>query len=242
MSVWAVVPAFNEVQRIQATVAALLDHGVAEHVLVVDDGSTDQTAQAAQQAGADVVRHERNRGKGAAVTTGVRTIASGVDPFSMTQTTLVFADADLEASARELAPLVDVVRRGEADLAIAAFRSPGGFGVARRMATQGIRFLTGFETHSPLSGQRALRWEVAQALFPFPCGWGLEVGMTVRALWNGFRVVEVPLSLSHRVTQKDLKGFWHRGRQCAGIASTLCRLALLRRLGRMEVDRRGGGA
>ncbi len=70
----AVVPCKDEADRIGATVAAVAALPQVGRVVVVDDGSTDGTADAARAAGADVVRHERNRGKAAALETGVRRV------------------------------------------------------------------------------------------------------------------------------------------------------------------------
>jgi len=68
MKVWAIVPALNEATRIAATVAAV--QPFVEKVVVVDDGSTDDTAEIAKKAGAIVLRHVVNRGQGAALRTG----------------------------------------------------------------------------------------------------------------------------------------------------------------------------
>lgn len=219
MSTWAVVPAYNEADRIGGTIKGL-QHHVTEQVLVVDDGSWDETYQRAKQSGVEVVRLPQNRGKGRAVTLGIDHVLKKPET-----SVIVLADADLGESAGDLAELVRTVQEGRADMAIADFRSPGGFGLARRLASRGIMYLTGFKPNSPLSGQRALSRYAAERLFPYTPGWGLEVGMTVRALWSDLNVLEVPLCLSHRATRRDWAGFWHRGRQCAAIASTLCRLA-----------------
>jgi dolichyl-phosphate beta-glucosyltransferase len=105
-----VVPAFHEADTIGATVARLradLDTVAAYgglEIVVVDDGSQDGTAEAAEAAGADVViRHERNRGKGAAVRTGVLA-ASG--------RTVAFTDADLAYSPDQIPGLVALVEDG----------------------------------------------------------------------------------------------------------------------------------
>lgn len=227
MITWAVVPAYNEEERIATTVKHLLN-GVVEKVVVVDDGSTDQTAAEAERVGALVIKHPSNRGKGAAVNFGLlRVIADEETEW------ILLADADLGESAGALGELVEAVRSNRADVAIAQFRSAGGFGVARRLASRGIRWLTGFETLSPLSGQRALTRAAAEGLLPLPSGWGLEVGMTVRAVWDGFRVVEVPVSLAHRETKRDLQGFRHRGRQCADVLSTLWKMGCTRIVNRL---------
>ncbi len=227
MSASAVVPAYNEEERVASTVSKLLD-GVVDRVIVVDDGSTDETVARAEAAGAMVLSHPTNRGKGAAVNTGLlRALADQETEW------ILLADADLGESAGGLRGLVEAVRAKHADVAIAQFKSTGGFGMARRLASQGIRWLTGFEALSPLSGQRALTRAAAESLVPFPSGWGLEVGMTVRALWNGCRVIEVPLRLTHRETKRDLQGFRHRGRQCADVLATLWKMGCSRLVGRM---------
>ena len=79
-----VIPARNEADRIAATVGAATKLAGADIVVVVDDGSTDGTAALAASAGAQVIRHARNRGKAAAIETGaeaVRLIEAGLRPL-----------------------------------------------------------------------------------------------------------------------------------------------------------------
>ena len=124
-------------------------------------------------------------------------------------------DGDLGASAAGLRGLVEVVGRGECDLAVAAFRRRvgGGFGIALRFARWAIRSRCGYEASAPISGQRAMRTEVLRAVLPFAAGYGMEIGMTVDAVRAGYRVTEVELDLEHRATGRTLAGFVHRGRQ-----------------------------
>jgi len=182
-------------------------------VVVVDDGSTDGTAGVAAAGGARVVRLPMGRGKGQAMEAGWRSVEAEI---------VLFLDADLEESAARLAPLVETVRAGRADLAIASFRAGGGgLGLASGAARWGIRWLTGYEARAPLSGQRAVRRAMLERIAPLAPGFGVEVAMTVDALRAGFRVVEIPLTLHHRVTGRDLAGFRHRGRQLAAILRVL---------------------
>jgi len=58
-----------------------------------------------------------------------------------------------------------------------------------------------------------MRYEVLQELLPFAPGFGVEVGMTVKALKLGCRIEEVPVDMKHKETGKDLRGFIHRGKQ-----------------------------
>ncbi len=215
MTATAIVPAYNEEGSVGPTVRALLNSGAVERVVVIDDGSVDGTSVEARREGAEVIALGRNSGKGVALNEGLGAVEAAI---------YLLADADLKESAGRLAALVDAVRRDGADLAIAQFDTTGGFGVAKKIARYGIRHLTRRDMKSPLSGQRALSKRALDAVMPFPHGWGVEVAMTVRALWNGLSVVEVPVALEHRVTGRDVAGFMHRGRQCAAVALTLWRL------------------
>ncbi|MGO0122872.1 glycosyltransferase family 2 protein [Desulfothermobacter acidiphilus] len=213
-----IIPAYNEEKRIAATVRAVKVLPEVGEVIVVDDGSRDGTARQAAGAGARVVRLERNRGKGAALAAGLAVAAGEV---------LLLLDADLEDSARQAGELLLPVLQGRADMTVAVFpatRHKGGWGLVKALARYGVRWLTGREVQAPLSGQRAIRREVLLRLLPFAPGFGVEVALTVKALRQGLRVEEVPVSLRHRLTGRRLSDFWHRGRQFKDVLFTLGRL------------------
>jgi hypothetical protein len=223
----ALVPAYNEADRIGATVAALRSlPGVAE-VLVVSDGSTDATAPRALEAGAHCLDLPRKLGKGGALNAGLAALTGRVaEGLSPEPVALLLADADLGGSAAKLDALLAPVVAGEADLAIADLPpQPGakGFGVAIGMARWGLRRIGGQTLGEPLCGQRAVRWSALSPLVPFAPGFGVEVAMTLDAWASGLRVVEVPLDLRHRPTGRTIGGIVHRGRQAGSIARELVR-------------------
>jgi hypothetical protein len=196
------VAARDEEDRIGPTVAALRRDFPDADVIVADDGSCDGTAQAAEAAGARVVRLPR-RGKGQALALGERAAAPG---------RLLLSDADLVG---DLSPLLE----SKADLVIAAFaeREGGGFGIVKRTAGELLRLAAGRKLREPLSGQRALSPAARRRCFPTAAGFGCEARMTADAVREGLAVEEVELPLRHRVTGRDLGGFAHRARQLRDI-------------------------
>lgn len=210
----AIVPAYNEAERLGLTLRSLSIWLEPKKILVVDDGSTDATSDIARSYGARLVRLESNRGKAHAVAAGV---AETSEPY------LLFVDADLAGSAWATVRLLEPVLRDEADMVVASWGKAGrrgGFGLVKRFAQWWLYRLTGQRFLSPLSGQRALRREVWEA-FRGCEGFGFEVALTLDALRSGFRVQEMPLALTHRETGRGLQGFVHRGKQFSHIVRAL---------------------
>ncbi|MET0751122.1 MAG: glycosyltransferase family 2 protein, partial [Solirubrobacterales bacterium] len=97
-------------------------------------------------------------------------------------------------------------------------RVGGGFGIALRFARWAIHSRCGYRAGAPISGQRAMRGEVIDAVLPFAPGYGMEIGMTIDAVRAGYRVAELELDLEHRATGRTFAGFLHRGRQLRDFA------------------------
>jgi glycosyltransferase involved in cell wall biosynthesis len=227
-SVAVVIPAKDEAERISATVASALLIPGADLVVVVDDGSSDGTAALAHAAGATVMRHDRNRGKAAAMVTGAERVARFDDDRPLAsgcRRALLFVDADLEGTAINTAPLAAPVLAGEADMTIAVLprqrSAGGGRGLVVRLARSGIRSATGWTPTQPLSGMRCLSREAFDAALPLAGGWGVETGLTIDLLQAGLHVVEVPCELHHRVTGGDWHAQVHRARQYRDVARAL---------------------
>jgi len=202
-----IVVARNEADRLGATLAALREAFPGADLVVADDASEDATPHIALQAGARLVRAPKRLGKG-----GAATLAAGEADAEV----VLLCDGDLGESAVRLPGLVDAL----GDMAVASFarRQGGGFGLAVGAARRAIERATGRRMDAPLSGQRALRREVLDAVLPFAPGFGMETAMTIAALRAGFEVKEVELDLEHRATGRTLRGFMHRGRQLIDIA------------------------
>jgi glucosyl-3-phosphoglycerate synthase len=209
-----IVTAYNEAPRIAAALAALSATFPGARIVVADDHSTDGTdAIVAATPGVELVRAERNMGKGGIATRAAQRV---LDEVRADDTAIVLlCDGDLAASADRLAALVDAVRDGSCDLAVAVFarKVGGGFGFAVGYAHDVIEKQTGLDLRAPISGQRAMRGAVFARVVPFAPRFGMEIGMTIDAHRAGFRIGEVELDLEHRATGRSWSGFVHRGRQ-----------------------------
>lgn len=222
--VLVVIPALNEASRIGTTVRAARDVADVRRVFVVDDGSSDDTASLARAAGADVLTHERPRGKAAALTTGLAALPAGGQA-------VLLLDADLGESAAAAPALLAPVLAGEAEMTIATLpeqrtsggTQAGGRGLVVGLSRAGITRTTGFRAGQPLSGQRCLTRSAVAAALPLARGFGVETAMTIAVLRAGLRVREVPVPFFHRATGNDLAGRVHRATQLADVGAALGR-------------------
>jgi len=220
-----VIPARNEADRIQATVTAATGLPGVALVIVVDDGSKDGTAVAARRAGAVVIRHARNRGKGAAMETGAEAVGL-LDQREHRDRPrhLLFLDADLAGTAALAGPLIDPVLAGRADMTIAVFAATvklGGHGLVVGLSGAGIRRATGWQPAQPLNGQRCLTRAAFETARPLAHGWGVETGLSIDLLRQGMRVTEVEVELAHRATGTGMRAQLHRAHQLTDVARAL---------------------
>jgi len=143
----------------------------------------------------------RNLGKGDALNAGVGLVRERiVDGHVGVPDTLLLADGDLAASAVELRRLLDAMANKSIEMAIADLppqMGAAGFGLAKGLATAGIKHLSGIVVRGPLSGQRAIRWVALPAIVPFAPNFGVEVAMTLAAVAAGMDVKEIEVSRSH---------------------------------------------
>jgi glycosyltransferase involved in cell wall biosynthesis len=200
-----VIPALDE----EATIADVVEPALAADigpVLVVDDGSSDDTANAARSAGADVLRLPENRGKGGAVVAGARHLSVDV---------LVLLDADLTGlRAEHVLALAEPVRSGQVDMTRGRFT--GGrwqTATAQQLAPQ-------------LNGQRGIRRDLLLSIPSLEhTKYGLEVALTEWARTADWRCRDVELAGVSQVMKEEkrgwLQGFSIRLRMYADILETM---------------------
>lgn len=194
----ALIVAHDQARRIAATVRAALAIPGVDLVLVVDDGSTDNTQDLARRAGAVVVRHSHVRGRSAAVETGASVIAMRDEPSAPPRAVLLL-DPNLGHYAIGAAPLVPAVLEGVCDLAIALTDAQAvAPGVPSGIARTAVERATGWSPRQPLSRIRCLTREALEASLPLARGSGLEPGMTLDVLAAGLAITEVECDIRHK--------------------------------------------
>nr|WP_285296648.1 glycosyltransferase [Actinomyces israelii] len=226
-----IIPARDEAERIAATVRACRSIPRVDLVVVVDDGSADGTQDHARAAGAVTVRHSVGRGKASALETGASVVGMR-DYEDGPARLLLFVDADVGDTAAACAELVPPIVDGVADMSIAVppkQAGAGGRGRVVRLARSAIAVATGWSPVAPLSGQRCLTRRAYEAAEPLAEGWGVEVGLTIDVLVAGMTVIEVPCSITHRVTGNDSAGRLHRASQYKDVLRAVAGRRLRRR-------------
>jgi glycosyltransferase involved in cell wall biosynthesis len=201
MNLTVVMPVYNERATVEAILQRVEQTGLANEIILVDDGSTDGTRAileriASQHPALKVLLHERNRGKGAAIQTGIR---------AATQDLVLIQDADLEYDPRDYPALLAPILEGKADVVFGS-RFLGG---PRRttmfwhmVANQLLTFMTNILYNSILSdmetGYKLFRREILQAI-PLRCRrFDFEPEVTAKLLKRRIRVFEVPISFNPR--------------------------------------------
>lgn len=207
--VGVLIPAYNEAQSI-ALVLAEIPLGLVQEVVVVDNASTDPTADVARAAGATVVPEPRP-GYGSACLAGLAYYAA--QPAGQTPEILVFLDGDHSDYPEQLPELLAPLLAGQADLVIGSRalgeREKGSLLPQQRfgnwLATRLLRLRYG-STHTDLGPFRAIRAEALARLGMADTTYGWTVEMQVKAARLGLRVVEVPVRYRRRIGTSKISG------------------------------------
>lgn len=197
-AVSVVVPAYNEEGGIASVIAGLRAVGPWREVLVVDDGSTDRTAERAAEAGARVVRHPYNKGNGAAVKTGIREAAGEV---------VLLMDADGQHDPAEAPRVAAAV--GVHDMAIGA-RSARDQALVRAAGNAAFTALASWLTARPIpdltSGFRAARRDrLLDVIHLLPNGFSYPTTSCLAFLKAGYNVTFVPVTARPRVGTSKIR-------------------------------------
>ncbi len=188
-----VIPAFNEAASIAAVVRDLASAARWLEILVIDDGSTDDTGAQAAAGGARVIRHPYNKGNGAAVKSGIR---------NATGTFILIADADGQHQAADAARLV--AHLDAYDLVVGARSSRSQASLARRLGNAALNTLASYLTEQTIpdltSGFRAARREcLVEFIHLLPNGFSTPTTTTLAFMRAGYSVRFEPVEAARRV-------------------------------------------
>lgn len=224
-----IIPALNEEEPIAEVVRGCLTTGLPSEVIVVDNGSSDRTAERAKAAGAQIVS-EPTPGYGRACAAGVRALSSDCD-------IVVFLDGDGSDCPEFMPQLVDPIRRGEQDFVIGSRtrgeRERGSMNFqqvfAGRVAGWLLRLLYGV-SYSDMCPFRAIRRDALDRLGMKEQTYGWNLEMQMRAARAPLRVLEIPVNHRCRAGGESKVSGTLRGTFVAGsrIVATLFRVAIER--------------
>jgi glycosyltransferase involved in cell wall biosynthesis len=199
-SIGVVIPAYNEQDAIGALVQGVREHVPnLKEVIVVDDGSTDDTAELAEKAGATVVRSPYNKGNGAAVKAGIRRATSDI---------LVLMDGDGQHSPRDIVRLLEPFEQGH-DMVVGARTSGSQAGVHRALANWLYNtlasYIAGHKIPDLTSGFRAIRRDVARRfLYLLPNTFSYPSTITLALFRAGYSVFYVPVDVAKRAGRSKI--------------------------------------
>jgi glycosyltransferase involved in cell wall biosynthesis len=203
------IPAYNEERTIGEVLERIAALGLDAQTIVVDDGSTDRTAEIAQAAGAQVIR-QANRGKGAALRAGIPLIDGDI---------AVIQDADMEYDPAEVPGLIEPIERGVADVVygsrLAGGRPQRAYLFWHLVGNRFLSLVTGVLFNTTLSdmetGYKAFRAEVLRSLDLRQDDFAIEPEITGKICKRGLRIYELPISYYGRSYAEGKKITWRDG-------------------------------
>lgn len=207
----AVIPAFNEAGTIARVVGGL--RGAVEHVLVVDDGSTDGTAALARAAGAEVIEHGRNRGKGHAIRSAIAALADR----GFTHALLL--DGDMQHLPGEAPRLLEQAARTGADVVLGERQfdraaMPASRYQANRLGSRVLSWFVGIRFQDTQCGYRVFRLAALDGITLRARGYDIETEMLVKLSRRGARMTTVPVTAVYAGQRSKLRPVRDTTRTC----------------------------
>jgi glycosyltransferase involved in cell wall biosynthesis len=213
-----IIPAFNEAQAIGSIVSRILELYPEFEVLVVDDGSTDDTGVIARDAGAHVYSHPYNIGNGAAIKSGIRYASGEI---------LVFMDGDLQHNPEDIGELLQYLP--DYDMVVGARSSRGQASLGRAAGNKIYNLLASyvakFQVSDLTSGFRAVKSNIARSfLYLLPNTYSYPTTLTLGVLRSGRSVKYIPIKIHSRKMGKSNISIFRDGVRFFMIISRICTL------------------
>ncbi len=212
MTVVALIPAYDEAPRVGAVIAGL--RAIVSRVLVVDDGSSDGTADVAAAAGADVLRQPANGGKGLAIRAGLARVLGG------DATHVLFLDADGQHDPADAPALIDAARSGRGDVVIGERPFDRARMPASRYYTNVISSgvisaaFIGQTVRDAQSGYRLVGTDWLRRLRLSGRGYEIETEMLIKLARRGARIARVPIAIRYDGAPSKLRPIRDTTRTC----------------------------
>jgi glycosyltransferase involved in cell wall biosynthesis len=211
-----VMPVYNEAATIREAVASVLSSGHADELIIVDDGSDDQTpsllSELARTTTARHICHSKNRGKGAALRTGFREAKGDI---------VIIQDADLEYDPADYELLIEPLLAGDADVVYGSRflgkrrnKMPRLTRMATRLITYAFNSVFGLQLTDVETCYKAIRRDKLKQILPYlgENRFGIEIELTARlARLPGIRIIERPISYTARNYKAGKKIGWIDG-------------------------------
>ncbi len=204
---WCVIPALNAAETIASVVLGLRRSVPEAGIIVVDDGSSDGTGGMASSAGATVLRHDRNRGKGAALRTGLAHALQDPDMAAV-----VTLDADEQHRPEDIPRLIHRLNVSDADLVVGSRRRFGaGMPLHRILSNTITTFLVSARIGQPVadsqSGFRMMRRAVLEQVVIHRDGFEAETEFLLVAARAGFRIDHEPIQTVYAGERSHMTGW-----------------------------------
>lgn len=207
----AVIPAFNEAGTIQQVIDGL--HGKVDHILVVDDGSTDATASLARRAGADVLEHGNNRGKGHAVRSAIEWVVA------RDFTHALILDGDMQHLPGEAPLLLEAAARTGVDVVLGERQfgreaMPASRYHANRLGSRVLSWFVGIRFSDTQCGFRVFRVDALRGISLRARGYDIETEMLVKLSRRRARITTVPVTAVYAGQRSKLRPVRDTTRTC----------------------------
>jgi len=207
MSLCVLIPAFNEASTIAEVISGVRAHVPDAAVVVVDDGSSDETFARAKAAGAEVLRHEQNRGKGHAVRTGLAHVLAQPQSQPQICSHVLLMDGDLQHRPEDVPKLLDAARATGADVIVGErtfdkAQMPRSRYYANVIGSWALSSFIGSPIKDSQSGFRLIRSDALRGLTLESTGYEIETEMLIKLARRGARMASVPVALSYGATSK----------------------------------------
>lgn len=208
-----IIPVFNEKSTIREILARVQADDLDKEIILVDDGSTDGTAEMLQELASETTRvfsHEHNLGKGAALRTGFRHASGGI---------IIIQDADLEYAPEQYGKLIQPILDGRADVVYGSRFVTGDFRrvlffwhmVGNRFLTLLSNMFTNLNLSDMETGHKAFRRDVLEKVTIEENRFGFEPEITAKMAKLNVRIYEVGISYAGRTYQEGKKVGWRDG-------------------------------